>query len=209
MKQSFRFVLVCLALAGCEKQEVGPSPEELIRRQQLRESAQLSKSKTVEERLAAAEDYLTQGNVIAASKELRPLLITHHDNPKLIFLLARCEAQSGDEVAAAEMLESIDESDSASHVEALWMAAEWLIAAHQYDTAQQKLERMLDLAGDVTRVHRKLASNLNNQGRRIEAATHLRALARLGDIREKELFAMNAYSNPFIDDSMPKPDHRC
>ncbi len=199
-------VLVCLALAGCEKQDVGPSPEEMIRRQQLRESARLSKSKTLEERLATAEDYLSQGNAVAARKEIRPLLITEHDNPKVIFLLARCEAGSGDKVAAAEILESIDETDSESTVEALWLAARWLIEAHQYDAALQKLQRILELPGDRTRVHRKLALILNNQGRRIEAATHLRALARSGDISEKELFSMNTYSDVFIDESMPKPD---
>ena len=205
-KQTLRSILVCLALAGCEKQEVGPSPQDLIRRQQLRESAALTKSKTLQERLATAEDYLAQGNTVAADKEIQPLLITEHDNPKVIFLLARCEAESGDKVAAAGILESINETDLASHLEALWLAARWLTEAHQYDAAEQKLQRILELSGDVTRVHRKLASILNFQGRRIEAATHLRALARSGDISEKELFAMNTYSDVLIDDSLRQPD---
>ena len=203
---AFQWMLVCLTLLGCEKRDSGPSVQELVRRQRLRESAQLSKSRTLEERLANAESYLSQGNAVAAGEEIRSLLISHPDHRDLILLSARIQAASGDKIAAAKTLDAIDESDVESHREALWLAATWLIAVHRYDEAQQKLERMLEFPGDVHRVHRKLAVILNNQGRRIEAAPHLRALARLGEIREKELFAMNNYSNPFIDESMSKPD---
>ncbi len=121
-------------------------------------------------------------------------------------LSAKCEAAAGKPIAAAKMLEAIDETDDEAYAKSLWLAAGWLIDANQFDQAQQKLERILQLRGDQTRVHRKLALILNNQGRRIEAAEHLRALARSGEIRENELVAMYCYSEPFIDESMPKPD---
>jgi tetratricopeptide (TPR) repeat protein len=119
---------------------------------------------------------------------------------------AKIQATLGNKRVAVEALNAIDEDDPQAYEESLWLAAKWLIELGEVELSQRKLLRMLDLPGDHIRVHRQLAQLLNNQGRRIEAAEHLRALARSGKILEKELFAMANYSNPFIDDSLPKPN---
>ena len=93
LRQSLVFVSV-LTLVGCS-QDAGPSAEDLIRRQQMRESAKLSKVKTTEERLAAVEDQLANGNVVAAQAAMRPLLISHPDQAEVIMLSAKCEAAAG------------------------------------------------------------------------------------------------------------------
>ena len=84
-------------------------------------------------------------------------------------------------------------------------AADWSIDSGDYATAERKLNELLSTEKDVAKVHRQLAIILNNQGRRIEAAPHLLALAKLGKSREKELFAMITYGNPFIDTTILKP----
>ncbi len=198
-------LLACLLLNGCN-QDSGPTAQDLLRQRQLRESTKLSKPRTLEQQLARAGDQLANGNVVAAQETMRPLLISQPEHPDVIMLSARCEVAAGDPIAAAKMLESMDPSDVESYTEALWTSAQWLTDANAYDLAGQQLQRILQLRGDETRVHRKLATILNNQGRRIEAAKHLRALARSGDVRERELFAMYCYSEPFIDESVPKPE---
>lgn len=197
---------VVLLLGGCGEPDTGPSANELVRRRQVAEMAKLSQSKTPEQRLEAARAFLAEGNLVAAQRQIRPLLISQPEDPQLILLSARIEAAAGDKIAASEALEAIGPSQPESHREALWLAAQWLIERGHYEAAQAKLQRMLKQYEDTERVRRRLAMLLNNQGRRIEAAEHLRALARSGGIREKELFAMNTYSEPFIDESVPKPD---
>ncbi len=204
--QTCLIVFALVALAGCGQQDSGPSPQDLLRRQQRQTDAQRFQPKTPQERLTIAQQHFSDGNFLAAQGVLRPLLIAEGDDPQVILLAARCEAAAGDKIAAIKMLDAIDETDTESYADALWLAGQWLTDKNEFDAAQQKLERILELPGDVDRVHHRLAQLLNNQGRRIEAAKHLRALARSGDISEKELFAMNTYGDPFIDLAMPKPD---
>lgn len=196
-----------LMIVGCGESDGGPSVDELVHRQQVREMAELSREKTPAQRLRVARKYLSDGNAVAAERELRPLLIARPEDPQVILLSARIEAATGDKLAATEMLGAIDPADTDQHQRALWLEAEWLADAHRYAAAEAKLKRMLKISSGASRVHRKLATMLNHQGRRMEAAEHLRALARCGDISEKELFAMNTLSDPFIDDSKSKREY--
>jgi tetratricopeptide (TPR) repeat protein len=198
-------LMLTVLLAGCQREDES-SAQELLRQKQLRESAKLSRSLTAEERLGKAEDLLEEGNAIAARRAVRPMLISDPEAPEVILLAARCEAALSNFIEAVTMLEDIEDWPDEQRATALWLAADWSIAANQFERAEQRLRRLLELNADSIRAHRKLAMLLNNLGRRVEAAEHLRALARRGEIREKELFAMNCYSEPFIDDSMPRPD---
>jgi tetratricopeptide (TPR) repeat protein len=195
-----------LPQVGCNKRPSDPTPEELSRRQQLRESIELSRSKTPQERLAAAQAFLAQGNVVEAQKELRPLLISQPDDPQVLLCEAKCRAAAGDKLGAAELLESITQADAGLRSEAGFLAARWYMDMNRYDAAEAQLQRLVELQGDAREPHRQLAMLLNHQGRRIEAAQHLRILARNGDISEKELYAMNTYGDPFIDATIPQPD---
>ena len=196
--------VICLTATGCGKSS-GPSAQELKRRQAQRESEAQS-SRTIDEKLADVQAYLDDDNVVAAVDATRSLLISDPDHPGVKMMMAKCEAATGNALAAVKILDSIDNSDSQSKIKALRLAVDWCIDANQFDEAQSRLEQLAEIPSERIQAHRQLALILNNQGRRIEAAEHLRALAQSGAIHEKELIAMNCYSQPFIDDSMPKPD---
>ncbi|MGV3483470.1 MAG: FG-GAP-like repeat-containing protein [Planctomycetaceae bacterium] len=195
--------ICCLSFIGCHQEDSGPSVSELVRRQQQREKEASASAKSPQERLRLAQTHFANGNPVNAQVELRPLLIAQPADSRVLLLAAQCADATGQRPDAYHLLESISDTDKEALADALWLAAQWLAEDNRYDAAQQKLERLLELQINPNRVHRRLAQWLNNQGRRHEAATHLRALARSGDISEKELFAMNTYGDAFIDESQP------
>ncbi len=199
--------VVCLtfAIAGCDKGETGPTAQQLLRQQQLRSSQKASATQTTQQRLDTALAFLKDENFIAAGEELSRILIADPNNQNALILSARVEAAQGNVSAAVKVLDSLDNTDSTLTTEMLWLAADWSTESGDYSTAEQKLKDLLKVEKDLVKVHRQLAIILNNQGRRIEAAPHLLALAKLGKSREKELFAMTTYGNPFIDTTIPKP----
>ena len=199
--------IVCFALTltGCDKGESGPSAQQLLRQQQLRASQQTSASQTTQQRLDTAQGFLDDENFVAAGEELSRILIAEPGNQNALILSAKVEAAQGNVPAAVKILDSLDKTDPALKIEMLWLAADWSTESGDYSTAERKLQDLLRVDTDVVKAHRQLAIVLNNQGRRIEAAPHLLALAKLGKIREKELFAMTTYGNPFIDSTIPRP----
>ncbi len=197
---------MCLLLAGCGGDESGPSVEDLVRRQKQRKKLDIAKQKTPQERIEAAKDFLSQGDTASAESEVRSLLIAQPDNPEVTLLAARCAAAGGNKLSAVEILDTLVTDDEKITASALSLAAQWLTEENEFEQAQLKLERLLDLPAHVTRAHRQLAKLLNLQGRRIEASVHLRALAKSGDVTEKELFAMTTFGDAFIDETIAKPD---
>jgi tetratricopeptide (TPR) repeat protein len=202
------FILVGIFCIGCSSQEDGSSIEDIERRLKQRQKEAVAKSGDIEERLQRALSQFADGNVSGAESQVRSILIVQPENQDAKLLAAKCAGYDGRTREAVELLDGIDAVDSERYEKALWLAAQFLIEADQYDDAEQRLKRLLLLSGDTNRVHRRLAILLNNQGRRIESAEHLRALARSGDVSPKELFAMNAYSEEFIDESLSRPDLR-
>lgn len=194
-----------LSLAGCEKKETGPTAQQLLRQQQLRASQQASVTQTTQQRLDTALAFLEDENFIAAGEEVSRVLIAEPNNQNALILSAKIEAAQGNVSAAIKILDSLNKPDPTLTPEMLWLASDWSTASGDYATAEQKLNELLSIEKDVDKVHRQLAIILNNQGRRIEAAPHLHALAKLGKSREKELFAMITYGNPFIDTTIPRP----
>ncbi|KAA5541865.1 hypothetical protein FYK55_16825 [Roseiconus nitratireducens] len=204
--------------AGCGREDSDATAEALLRRKRQRESAELVRPQTIDQQIQTAESYLADDNLVAARQSITGLQGQHPDDPRVILLAARIQAAAGQTQQAVDTLAPLERSDDTDlQQQALWTAGQWLIDAQQYDAARQKLDELLhrivadrSLTHDqrveaVVPVHRKLASLLNNQGRRIEAGMHLRALAWMDRISEKELFAMITYSDPFIDLSIPKP----
>ena len=197
-------VLLCV-LSGCGNERNNNA--QLLRNQQRKEQTSCqSTTKTLQQRLADAEDLLVRGNVELAEATARKLLISEPSNPRVIALAAGCQANRGNFVEAAQLLDTIESDDSKVVIAALSQAADWLVEANRLDLAHRKLEQLLQTEGETNRVRHRLASVLNNQGRRIEARTHLRALARSGDATELELFAMNSFADPFIDDTLSLPE---
>lgn len=194
-------VLIAAATAGCGGSDTGVSSEELLRRQQLKQSAASSKAKTMDERLAAARAFLDQRNHVAAQTELRPLMISDRDNPAVLLLAAKCEAAAGDKLAAVNLVGGIGESDADAYREALWVSSGWLADLQQYDHAIERLQQMLSLEPDAAQGHRRIATVLDKQGRLFEAASHRKTLLRLGDFSEKDLFSLTDRTRPVIDGS--------
>ena len=188
-------------VAGCAP-DASLQEAQSLRRQEQR--VERSREPDEQEQIAKAVARLDLGDVESAQAVARKLMIANPDAPAVILLNARCLAARGELTEAVELLQSM--ADPAERAAALWLAVEWLTEANQLDEATRTLQSVLEQEGPSVRIHRRLARLFNNQGRRQEAAVHLRALARSGAASEMELFAMNSFADPFIDESLPPPD---
>lgn len=205
-------ILLTCALIGCGKKDSGPTAADVVRRQQLREAAAAAQPKSLDERMKVVRDYLENHNSTAAAAALRPLLISDGSNPDVVILTAHAEAAQGHLAEAATMLVEQVSADPKTMIPTAFLAAEWFAKAGQTTQAAEPLEKLLDqhagalTLADSTRAHRQLAEQYNVAGRRLEAAPHLQWLARNGQSREMELFAMIAYGDPFINTVSPAID---
>ena len=203
----FAFLIYAVTLcSGCDSASDGPTAEELLQAKRQRESEWIAKAKTPEERLSGAKQFVADGNPVAAEAELRPLLISIPNNPSVLLIWAEIQATSGRKTQAIETLEAVDDSEPEKKAQALWKASQWLIDLGEFTRAENSLIELIALPGDQSEALRTLSTILNNQGRRREAGVHLESLAKAGQIQEKELIAMITLGNPFLDQSMPKPD---
>ena len=191
---------------GCNSSSDGPTAEELLKAKKQKETEQIAKAKTRQERLNNSRQFVQEGNPVAAENELRPLLISTPNDHEVLLLWADIQATSGRKAQAIKTLQSIESESPEQKVAALWKASQWLISLNEFDEAERQLVMLLELPGDRTRVVRSLSTILNNQGRRREAGVYLKLLAQTGDIEEKELISMVTLGNPFLDKSMAKPD---
>ncbi|TWU04281.1 FG-GAP-like repeat-containing protein [Stieleria varia] len=207
MAIAFGILPTLVVLLGCGSGEDGSTAAELRRRQLQRQSADATQKQSFEDQLAYAQQQFRKSNYSESRTTLLSLSIEHPEDAEVTLLMAKCEAQLGNALAAAGLLEDLRSPQSELLDEADWLSAQWLADAGELSAAQQRLQRILERSGDTNRVHHRLASLLNNQGLRIQAASHLRALVRSGDTTEKELFAMNTYGDSFIDESIPKPNY--
>lgn len=199
-------IVLVAFLAGCGKDAAEPSVEELIKRSKQKQTqASDASGESFQAKLSSIDQKIGAGNIAGAQLELRPLLIANPDHPAVNLLHARIladEQRIGEAIQAAD---AIDDSDAEILAQSLSLSAQWALKNDDYESARDRLNRLIVIQGSSHRLHRRLAQVLNNMGLRLEAAEHLKALAITGDISEKELFAMNTYSDPFIDESMPKP----
>lgn len=196
--------LAMLFTLGCGGDSSEPSVEELIRRRKQLESVNVDRSGTaIDKQVVELEQKLIDGNLGGVNVDLKPLLISHPNHPGLMLMHARLLAAQGRIADAIEIADSIVPVDDDLLAKSLGLVSEWALQTGRYDLAREQLNRLLVVQGPSNRLHRQLANVLNNMGLRIEAAVHLGSLADKGDISEKELFAMNTYSDPFIDTSMP------
>ena len=71
---------------------------------------------------------------------------------------------------------------------------------NDFDGAIDHYERILAIDSRLTRARRQLAYLLNRQGRRHEAAVHVRELCRQGDVRQDELQSLIVLSDAMLSD---------
>ncbi|QEF97560.1 ASPIC and UnbV [Stieleria maiorica] len=153
----------------------------------------------------AAMALVQAGKPDAAAAEFRKVLMADPNDAEVLFRLANLSAQGGNLRDAVEFLDAIPEDHPEAGLPSLGQAADWYLQLQQYDKAESRYRRVLELAGDVPVAHRQLAYLYNRQARRHEAAVHLRALCRLGNIQEDELHALMVLGHAIFDDPNKPP----
>jgi tetratricopeptide (TPR) repeat protein len=172
-------LLLCpygIFMAGCDRSPVDPQGAETRDRAAQTEAPQDLESDMPFDRDQAIDSaiaLLQAGNTQQAAAKLQEVLITDPSDAEVLFRLARLKADFGDYRAAVELLDSIPADHPDAGLPALGQAADWYLMLEQYDEAESRYRKVLELAGDVAVAHRQLAYLYNRQGRRHEAAVHL------------------------------------
>ncbi len=151
-------------------------------------------------RLDLADRLAQSGEVKQSMEILRELMIIDPGNPEVLFRLANLYAVQGSLAEAVELLHAIPEDDPQAGLPSLGQSADWCFQLERYADAERKYRRVLELAPNAALAHRQLAFLLNRQGRRHEAAIHVRSLSEIGDIRQDELQSLIVLSDAMYDD---------
>ena len=152
-----------------------------------------------ESQLTAAQQLLDQRDFDASAKILNQVLVANPTDYEAVFMLANCKAASGQLEAAIEIIGAIPQDHPEAGLPALGQAADWCMSAGKYEEAEANYKKVLTRTPYFTLAHRQLAFLLNRQGRRHEAAQHIRQLCLLGDVRQDELHALSSISDAVYD----------
>ncbi|MCA9137024.1 MAG: VCBS repeat-containing protein [Planctomycetales bacterium] len=161
----------------------------------------VAQERSREDRLDEADRLAESGRTDEASAILRKLLIAAPDDVDVVFRLANLNASSGDFAGGIELLSTIPEDHPDAGLPALGQSADWCLYSGQFEAAEARYRRILRRVPEAAMAHRQLAVLLNRQGRRHEAAEHVRHLCRLGDIRQDELHSLIVLSDAMVADS--------
>ncbi|MDB4749275.1 FG-GAP-like repeat-containing protein [Rubripirellula sp.] len=154
----------------------------------------LNRDETLNEvaRLAAAGDFKS------ALPLLQRLLLIDPDDVAVLFQTGLMHAGCGELPEAIDCLAGIPEDHPEAGVPALGQAADWCVQLKRFDQAIDRYQRILAVNPGLTRAQRQLAYLLNRQGRRHEAAVHIRELCRAGDVRQEELQSLIVLSDAML-----------
>ena len=133
---------------GCNSSSDGPTAEELLKAKKQKETEQIAKAKTPQERLNSSRQFVRDGNPVAAENELRPLLISTPNDHDVLLLWADIQATSGRKTEAIKTLGLVDSENLEKKSLALWKASQWLIDLNLFEEAEQQLLSLIDLPGD-------------------------------------------------------------
>ena len=156
----------------------------------------LERDETLDEvsRLAAA------GKFESALPLLQQLLLIDPNDAAVLFQMGIMHAGCGELAEAIDCLAGIPENHPEAGIPALGQAADWCVQLQQFDRAIDRYERILRLDSALTLARRQLAYLLNRQGRRHEAAIHVRELCKAGDVRQDELQSLIVLSDAMLSD---------
>lgn len=154
---------------------------------------------------SVAREFIEDRQYQQAIAALTAKLIRDPETPEASLMLAECYAGLQNFDLAIETSEGIplrEEGQSVSPfgLAALGQSAMWCVNAHRYDDAIAKYLELIDAIPTSGRAHREVAYLLNRQGRRHEAARHIRVLCKMGDIRRDELHSLMVLSDAIYDD---------
>lgn len=152
-----------------------------------------------------AQRLASRGEFESALTRLRGLVVADPEDAEAIFMMANVEAARGQLDEAVELLESIPADHPDAGLPALGQSADWLMQLQRFDEAEQRYRSILDRIPDMAMAHRQLAFLLNRQGRRQEAAEHVRELCKLGNVTQDELQSLIVLSHAMYDDPNAPP----
>ncbi len=150
--------------------------------------------------LKQSDDFVKNGEFSKATSLLRRVLVEQPEDAEAIFRYANIEAAQGDLKAAIELLDSIPTDHPQAALPAIGQSADWYFQIEQYDEAERRYRKLIELAPQFGVARRKLAQLLNRQGRRHEAAEQVRELCRIGDVSQEELHSLLSLSDAIYDD---------
>ena len=150
--------------------------------------------------IADAERLVGQGKFDEAAHELKQLLVVDPADVEVLFMLANSTAASGDLAEAVSLLDGIDPDHPEAGIPALGKSAQWCMNLERYGEAERRYNEVLRRIPDAVPARRQLAYLLNCQGRRHEAAVHIRELCKLGNVRQDELHSLIVLSHAMYDD---------
>lgn len=210
---TFCVALLFLALPGCgrnsQKQEDANRPSgssvkdvagDDVTGQDQKRGVVEPITPTRQQVLQQAGDLASKGDFESALPLLQRLLLVNPDDVEVLFQTALMHAGCGSLSEAIDCLEGIPEDHPEAGIPALGQSADWCLKLNDFDGAIDRYERILAIDSRLTRARRQLAYLLNRQGRRHEAAVHVRELCRQGDVRQDELQSLIVLSDAMLSD---------
>ncbi|WP_231603288.1 FG-GAP-like repeat-containing protein [Neorhodopirellula pilleata] len=155
-----------------------------------------------------AEKQIAAGLYNEASRILRDVLVLQPEHAAAKFDLAAVDVALGQLDDAISLLDSIPEDHPQFGIPARGRAADLCVNSKRYDDAIARYADLVLKLPSSSYAHRQLAALLNRQGRRHEAAKHLRKLCELGDVRQDELHALMVLSDAIYDESTGNAEHK-
>ena len=195
--------LICAAVGGCGD-DSNRSPGEFVPPRTVGRNDTEADSggqttgdplKSRRDRIETADRMFETGQFDEAEALLRSQLLVDPNDVEVLFRLASVSAEIGNLEEGLKFLDLIPPDDPEAGLPALGQAADWCVQLEKYEEAERRYRKILELAPDAAIAHRRLGQLLNRQGRRHEAALHIRELCKLGDIRQEELHALIVLSD--------------
>ncbi len=150
--------------------------------------------------IASADQLAQQGKLAEAGSKLKELLLVDPGDVEVLFMLANLEAAGGNLSEAVSLLDAIPSNHPEAGIPALGQSAQWCMQLRRYAEAEQRYIELIRRIPDAAPARRQLAYLLNCQGRRHEAAVHVRELCKIGNVRQDELHSLIVLSHAIHDD---------
>jgi tetratricopeptide (TPR) repeat protein len=190
-------------MGGCERPVTAPQARRPTPTKQLEDSqtAEQVRIDPVELRTQAARE-LSAGDVESAYEHARAVMVVAPQDPQVVFLMARVLGSRQRFPEAIRMLDRLAESTPETRLPALGQTAEWMVLHGDWVGAEKRYRTLVEEVPGAVMAHRELSLLLLRQGRRVEAARHLREMCRQGNVEETELRTLLRVSFPFAADAI-------
>lgn len=196
-------LIICIGLiTGCSRPSSAPIADESQTTPNATTQSNPSKRQVDQDRLtgkgkASSANTLNEAKSAYASKRFakalqlaRAYLVTDATNSEALFLAAESMFELGQTSEGFETLSLIPVGDSKFGLESSGRVGEWHLGSGRPESATKVFERIVESHGDLPLALSRLALLANVQGKRYEASSYLKKLARMQDITRRELGAL-------------------